>query len=378
MFYVDVISEILYNLDIYSIINLQKLNKYWHKAAKNDGLWQYLLKKDYPNINVKEKSYYETYKKIYILQKLKHKFKMYHSLENIEKANDIIVNNFLYDIPLEICILANMEYIIINNSQIKKITNIESLTKLKILCINESKLKLFPNISQLIKIKKISFYSHNLCYLPKNISCNSELEILHLNNGNINRLHKNIGKLTKLVNLQLAKNKIKKIPDVFHNLKKLDHLNLANNLIKKIPDSIFLLQNLTDLNLSNNKLCNINVNSLINLKLLDLAANNFIECPDIHRLTKLEKLFLNDNYIKFIDIYLPSLKTLYLSSNPINQLPKNINLLTNLIELSIDNTNIYDISNIIYLIKLQVLSLNKICQIPLSFKKDHLYVYHRL
>ncbi|WP_237706099.1 leucine-rich repeat domain-containing protein [Thermophagus xiamenensis] len=141
------------------------------------------------------------------------------------------------------------------------------------------------------------------------------------------------------------------------NLSELRVLNLlSNNLSGNIPDNISNLKKLETLDLRNNKLSGdfpIGITNITNLKSLDLSGNKFSgEIPsDIEKLTELETLELSRNdfsgTIPSGINNLISIKTLDLSDNQLEGSLPDIDNLTEIRYLYIDNNYFSDISSLL-------------------------------
>ncbi|KAL3936248.1 MAG: hypothetical protein SGBAC_008391 [Bacillariaceae sp.] len=107
-----------------------------------------------------------------------------------------------------------------------------------------------------------------------------------------------VGKLSNTLTIDLADNGLSgELPEMHENLK---YLLVANNDIEgSFPEHFASLVNLHGLDLSNNAMhgyVTASINSLTNLRTLDMSSNRFGgSFPEIHYLTKITKLHLQNN-----------------------------------------------------------------------------------
>ncbi|XP_062401594.1 toll-like receptor 22 [Sardina pilchardus] len=195
-------------------------------------------------------------------------------------------------------------------------------------------LNVLPNLKQLdMSFNKII---HLACFDFSNITR------LYLYNNNILKIQPcTFNKLTKLEVLKLSSNKLVSLENIFNNsLPNLKVLDLEGNKISHVTFEVFSgLRSLEDLILANNQIKSISKNAfkgLKSLKSLDLKSNKikqktlqnqglFLGMPN------LEVLNLARNSISFSSqelqppfITLTSLKTLYMYSQNMQNLPSNL------------------------------------------------------
>ncbi|KAL9655537.1 hypothetical protein ABK040_002204 [Willaertia magna] len=145
--------------------------------------------------------------------------------------------------------------------------------------------------------------------------------------------------------------------------KKLTHLNLNNCNINEIINLENLI-NLRVLYLYNNKIKIIkNLNKNINLIHLYLHHNLIEKIEGLNNLLNLEKLYLNNNKIKYLENlnHLKNLKELYLQNQNINEFKilDSLQNLQNLNILDLSNNHMNEIINIKDLNNLNILDLSK-------------------
>lgn len=168
---------------------------------------------------------------------------------------------------------------------------------------------------------RIDLTNLNLSRLPIILLFIPRLRSLHLSHNQLKELPWWLG-LKNIRILHLDNNQFSEIPKVIFSFKKLWHLYLAHNQIKVFPEAMCTFKDLSQLDLSHNLLTGIY--PMINypeLGLLLLNDNNIEIIPEsINNSTRLYRLYVNNN---------PKLSAL-----------PNIDKLTHLQELYMDNTEI--------------------------------------
>ena len=105
--------------------------------------------------------------------------------------------------------------------------------------------------------------------------------------------------LQKLKSIDLQHTKINTLPD--NNLKSIENMYLDHNYIMNFTERVFnsMIGNLKILTLSRNLLVEIpsEINSLINLEILNLSHNAITNNTNITRLVNLKEFYLNNNKI---------------------------------------------------------------------------------
>ncbi|MFX1443243.1 MAG: leucine-rich repeat domain-containing protein [Promethearchaeota archaeon] len=203
-------------------------------------------------------------------------------------------------------------------------------------------------LKQLRKVKDTKLLS--LLRLKEHISYQNE--IFFPNNGVLNLQDLNINKISEIEGLQ--------------SLTDLKELNLTGNNISEI-NNLENLANLKKLNLSGNYITEIKgLDSLKQLNHLYLQNNNIAEIKGLNNLKNLHFLNLENNNITEIKNlhHNVNLTTLYLNNNEINEV-KNLDYLHELYFLALNNNNIKEIKGLGTLRNLRILQLagNKIQEI---------------
>lgn len=141
--------------------------------------------------------------------------------------------------------------------------------------------------------------------------------------------------LSGLVELDISQNNLPKIPDVLFNFVNLRRLNMSDNEIKEVSPNIEFLQNLQTLNLSRN----------------ELVALPAALC----KLSKLRKLYVNDNKLNFDGIpsgigKLGALEVFSASNNQLELIPEGLCRCGNLKKLNLSFNQLITLPDSIYLL----------------------------
>ena len=116
---------------------------------------------------------------------------------------------------------------------------------------------LCTGIKQLYNYVTLNMINTELTYIPKEISCLTNLKNLYLNANQLTSIPKEIGYLTGLNRLDLDYNQLASIPKEISCLTNLKTLHLHNNKLTSIPKEIGCLTSLNYLYLHNNLLTHI-------------------------------------------------------------------------------------------------------------------------
>ncbi|XP_041945492.1 toll-like receptor 22 isoform X1 [Alosa sapidissima] len=218
----------------------------------------------------------------------------------------------------------------------------EGLNQLQVLHVQDNLITVLNNITNVLpnlKLLDMSYnrISHLACFDFSNIT---RLYLYH--NYIIEIKPCTFNKLTKLEVLLLASNKLLSLENIFNNnLPNLKVLDLQGNKISRLTQGVFKgLHSLKDLILTDNQIYSIATNAftgLKSLKSLFLTLNKISKKTLEHQglflgMPNLEVLDLASNVISFSSkklIYPPfttlkSLKTLYMNSQSIQNLPSNL------------------------------------------------------
>lgn len=218
----EMIEEILYQLDIYTIISLTSCNKRLLKIL--NSLWEFMYwhfygSEDMDTYGTNE----EMVKFCYKMDDFPDITKIY-SIRVLYDLNHLSLYNYhLHILPKQIGLLINLQ----------------------ILNLSRNDLDILPReIGLLVNLSILNIGNNNLSSLPKEIGQLTNLKELLLNDNLLTRLPKSIGTLTALVILNLDNNQLSKLPKELSCLKNLVQLSVSDNNLTKIPLSLCQMEQL--------------------------------------------------------------------------------------------------------------------------------------
>ena len=386
--YFDFVSFDLITLIISSFDN-DSLSNFLDFYGTTDFNWNYIYflhfnrfiyLYEYYGLNLSYREYYDYLS----IEKLKSVFNIEGETRNdmsiIRKltTEDLKVK-LLRKIPKEIKLLSNLTTLYLVKIKLRNIDELYQLMNLEVLMLNDNHLtEIRDSISNLQNLTCFTVGNNRITYISENLYSLKSLKQLGLHDNHIEYISDNITNLKNLVSLNIGGNPIIQFPTDLTKLKKLrvfainntkilDRIKLpliklnlfANNTFSgRVPDNLRNQTKLTKLFLARNNL-NIITNefdNLINLKELVLTDNNIKELNFSDDLN-LEIIFLqNNNFIEFpISILnLSMLRTLDLGHNSISEISEEIRNLQYLRHLSLYENNIESLSlegtNINYLV----------------------------
>ena len=125
-----------------------------------------------------------------------------------------------------------------------------------------------------------------------------------LSENSFNEEEHNLSLLSYLISLRFSNNKFNCIPNSLYKLSNLKLLDLSGNSISEINENLLKgLSSLVELDLSKNKLQNIpeTIQFLPFLEILRVSNNQLLSIPNgLGALTRLKKIYLNENAIQFL------------------------------------------------------------------------------
>ncbi|XP_032516631.2 toll-like receptor 6 [Danaus plexippus] len=246
----------------------------------------------------------------------------------------------------------------LDNNQIKHIDEnaFDNMTTIEDLSLNDNALSSIPlSIRKLRSLRSLDIGNNNITHLSReNFRGLSELFGLRLVDNKVTYLNENTFEhLPQLQVLNLASNKIKLVAaGCFRKNVNLKLLRMDGNEITNFDGIFSSLNSLVWLNMSANKIStfdfesfpkslewldlhmnyinnvyNKDINTKLNIKLLDLSYNNISQLIVTSLPTSIEKLYLNNNNIAYIQVgtfsKLKRLSTVSLNNNKIVQLDMN-------------------------------------------------------
>ena len=291
-----------------------------------------------------------------------------------------ITHNKLLTLPKSIGNLKLLEELDLEQNKIESLPDsIGSLIYLKILNLEENQLKELPNsIGDLKALKTLSLIRNDLSKLPDSIGNLSSLESFHINGNRIAYFPSTIKNLKSLKDVRIWGNNIsedliKNISEkteefgreyhVVNPMKFIDYpwesLKEESQYVKVHGKKILVKDVLNLRNLGITSFDEIEgLQSLKNLKKLDLFSNQISEIKNLETLENLEELDISFNQISEITGLdkISNLKVLNLSSNKIREI-KNLEKLTDLEDLDFCFNQIKEIKGLDNLTNLKVLFL---------------------
>ena len=159
-------------------------------------------------------------------------------------------------------------------------------------------------IRLLTNLEVLNLDMNRLSNIPDWLGELTNLRELHLMKNNISTLPITLCNLVNLEHIRLHNNHFRHIPECISMLTNLKYFGISHNMIETIPLSLFdNCTNIIDLSISNNYLSNIpsNIENLINLKCLMISQNDIITLPiSIIRFTNLETFYYKDNPYEYM------------------------------------------------------------------------------
>ena len=233
------------------------------------------------------------------------------------------------------------------------------------------------NLSLMSYLVSLRFSNNKFNLIPQGIYQLSNLKLLDMSGNNINEIDGNLIKgLSSLVELDLSKNKIRYIPNNIQFLTFLEVLRISNNQLLEIPEELGVLTRLKKLFLNENSLQFLPRNlfsKMVGLEEIYLYKNQLEDICDSS-----SSIFDNMKHLKFLDIHsnhltifnifteMPILDSLLISYNQLQHI-NGLDKCYNLTNLDLNNNKISEFpSDILKLKKLSTLNLqnNDLNSIP--------------
>jgi Leucine-rich repeat (LRR) protein/GTPase SAR1 family protein len=273
---------------------------------------------------------------------------------------------------------SSLKKLVVRDSQLDKIDNIEALVHLQHLDLEENAIESAESLSHLTTLKHLNLRDNRLekiQYLDQlkqlthlDLSANSiagienlghlkELQYLNLGENGLKKIE-NLAGLDQLLKLELGCNQFEQIENLY-NLPQLKHLILEENDIKKL-ENLDQLPQLTYLNLRFNSFKKLeNLDALTELTDLSLGYNAIKKLENLDKLTKLQVIGVGFTGILRIENLenLTELRELWMSQTRIEKI-ENLDKLTNLRQLSFMCTKVAKIENLDKLTKLTYLNFH--------------------
>ena len=233
------------------------------------------------------------------------------------------------------------------------------------------------NLSLMSYLISLRFSNNKFNFIPRSLYQLSNLKLLDMSGNNITEIDGNLLKgLSSLVELDLSKNKIKFIPNSIQFLVFLEVLKFSNNQLLEIPEELGCLTRLKKLFLNENSLQFLPKNifsKMIGLEEIYIYKNRLENICDtsssiFDNMKHLKFLDIHSNYLTIFNIFteMPILDSLLLSYNQISKI-KGLDQCSNLTNLDLNNNKITEFPpDILKLKKLSTLNLqnNDLNSIP--------------
>ena len=233
------------------------------------------------------------------------------------------------------------------------------------------------SLSLMSYLVSLRFSNNKFNFIPRSLYQLSNLKLLDMSGNNISEIDGNLLKgLSSLVELDFSKNKIKYIPNSIQFLVFLEVLRFSNNQLLEIPEEFGFLTRLKKLFLNDNSLQFLPKNifsKMIGLEEIYLYKNRLENICDSYssifdNMKHLKFLDMHSNYLTLFNIFteMPILDSLLLSYNQIQSI-NGLDKCYNLNNLDINNNKITEFPpDILKLKKLTTLNLqnNDLNSIP--------------
>jgi hypothetical protein len=211
------LNLIITQFKLRNFVSISVTDKFFLETLSSRTHWQRLLERDYPNSDVINEDFQETYK-------------FYHMLSEI--AHTLSYSKELAD-----------SYSLIHRP-----------------CERAKPVKITPKLLEIFNMEKLDLsfkkpefpytsYWHEIKTIPRALCMLDKLTEINLANNDIEEIPKEFGQLINLISLYLNKNQIRKIPKEIGNLSKLEILDLSDNRLVAFPKEIVNLTKLRVLNL---------------------------------------------------------------------------------------------------------------------------------
>jgi len=177
--------------------------------------------------------------------------------------------------------------------------------------------------------------NNQLDTLPPQIRRLTNLQTLLLNNNPL--MHAQIRQLPSLVSLETLHMRgtartVANFPAGVESLVNLKDLDLSYNELVRVPEALYKLSSLVRLNLSNNEIMELStlMDTWERLEYLNVSRNKLTELPgSLCKLTSLRKIYLNGNQVDFAGIpasigKLGNLEVFSASTNNLEMIPEGV------------------------------------------------------
>ena len=285
-------------------------------------------------------------------------------LSSIQEETLDLSFHHVEEFPPEFFNISGVSNLTFNQAEISSLPSLVHLNTLKIVRLVNNSFKAFPKeLLEISTLTEIDLGNNLIKSIPDDIAKLPHLQEFHIYVNQVTNISDGLLGLQSLRVLNISNNYIESIPKDITKLQNLVQLKASKNCLKEIPDELCELPELVDLNVSRNKISKIpeSISKLAKLRWLDIHENEITIIPEsISNLTVLEELIASNNKLSTLPKMLPSVKTLLVDHNEINELPP---------ELSLEKITVFDIShNRIENIKNEIImKMKQLSKISLAF-----------
>jgi len=296
---------------------------------------------------------------------------------------DFTRNNFSDgNFPYHVTDMVGLRWLRLNKTGLDIIPfELSNLKKLESLSLVRNNLRdIHPDVCQLSNLRFLNCRDNKLknAGVPQELFHLDDLSVVDLSHNQLREVPAGLEQAKNLLVLNLSHNMIEAIPNqLFINLTDLMYVDVSNNQLDTLPPQIRRLSNLQTLLLNNNPLLHAQirqlpslvtpetlhmrgtartvsnfpagVESLVNLKDLDLSYNELVRVPEaLYKLSSLVRFNLCSNEIMELSTLMDTweqLEYLNVSRNKLTELPASLCKLTSLRKIYV-NTNQIDFSGI--------------------------------
>ena len=274
-----------------------------------------------------------------------------------------LANNKLMRIPPAVCLLRNLQSLIVDDNMITDIPDdIGNLCSLVSLSVAHNDISfLSPAISRLVQLRRLCLDGNQrLSNFPDSLLCLTELTALSMRECSLTMLPPAVTRLLKLKELNLSDNALDALPEL-ESLSLLNIMRLSNNKFMQLPDAVLSLPDLKELSLTGNLIQRLppTFSQLSGLHILQIDAQFFGDIPrevvgygGSNVLSYLRNVGIAESTAK-LDLAgfglrsVPTVATrftilqhLHLHNNPISSIPSAISNLLRLKTLTLNNTKV--------------------------------------
>lgn len=217
---------------------------------------------------------------------------------------------------------------------------VESSTKLSSLRMVNVRASRFPvNITEFRNLVSLDLERNFIKRIPESISNLINLTILNLQCNQLEKLPLSFRKLKNLQLLDISSNMFTTYPEVMNNCTNLLQVDLSYNKIRALPESMNQLNKLAKMNLSNNRIESISdLSGMTNLRTLNIKNNRIVNIQS--NAQNLQNLFLTSNRITVCEDFLPKLRSVDFTDNPVTSFKYRGGDLSNLTSLSLNKAKL--------------------------------------